>query len=89
MFAVVTGTKKGIWHEIIRILALECVTVVLTARDEKIGSNTVSLLVKSGLENVFFYQLDVQDQSSADSLAKYVQTQFGRLDILQVLVSFV
>ncbi|XP_026381644.1 L-arabinokinase-like [Papaver somniferum] len=42
---VVTGTKKRIWHEIIRRLALECVTVMLTARDEKIGSNTVSLLV--------------------------------------------
>ncbi|KAI3844456.1 hypothetical protein MKX03_022588, partial [Papaver bracteatum] len=82
MFAVVTGTKKGIWHGIIRRLALECVTVMLTARDEKIGSIKVSLLVKYGLGNVFLYQLDVQDQCSAVSLAKYVKTQFGRLDIL-------
>ncbi|KAI3892472.1 hypothetical protein MKX03_012690 [Papaver bracteatum] len=84
MFAVVTGTKKGIWHDIIRRLTLECLTVVLTARDKKIGSNTVSLLVKYGLEKVCFYQLDVQDQSSADSFAKYVKTQFGRLDILKL-----
>ncbi|KAI3880534.1 hypothetical protein MKX03_008798, partial [Papaver bracteatum] len=68
-------------------LALECVTVVLKDRYEKIGSNTVSLLVKYGLENVFLYQLDVQDQSSADSLAKYVKTQFGRLDILLMLTN--
>ncbi|KAI3966784.1 hypothetical protein MKW92_028382 [Papaver armeniacum] len=79
MFAIFTGTKKGIWHG---ILALECVTVVLTARDEKIGSITVSLLVKYGLGNVFLYQLDVQDQCSVVSLAKYVKIQFGRLDIL-------
>ncbi|KAI3909266.1 hypothetical protein MKW92_027427 [Papaver armeniacum] len=80
MFAIFTGTKKGIWHGIIRRLALECVTVVLTARDEKIGSITVSLLVKYGLGNVFLYQLDVQDQCSVVSLAKYVKIQFGRLD---------
>ncbi|KAI3932249.1 hypothetical protein MKW98_024969 [Papaver atlanticum] len=82
MCAVVTGANKGIGHEIVRRLALEGVTVVLTARDEKRGSDAVSLLVKSGLENVVFHQLDVRDQSSADSLAKYVQTQFGKLDIL-------
>ncbi|KAI3878669.1 hypothetical protein MKX03_013967 [Papaver bracteatum] len=82
MCAVVTGANKGIGHEIVRRLALEGVTVVLTARDEQRGSDAVSLLVKSGLENVVFHQLDVRDQSSADSLAKYVQTQFGKLDIL-------
>ncbi|KAI3943420.1 hypothetical protein MKW92_026623 [Papaver armeniacum] len=82
MCAVVTGANKGIGHEIVRRLALEGVTVVLTARDEQRGSDAVSSLAKSGLENVVFHQLDVRDQSSADSLAKYVQTQFGKLDIL-------
>ncbi|OVA09224.1 Short-chain dehydrogenase/reductase SDR [Macleaya cordata] len=82
MYAVVTGANKGIGLEIVRRLALEGVTVVLTARDEKRGLDATSSLVKSGLENVVFHQLDVQDQSSADSLAKFVQTKFGRLDIL-------
>ncbi|KAI3943419.1 hypothetical protein MKW92_026622 [Papaver armeniacum] len=72
MSAVVTGVNKGIEHEIVRRLALEGVSVVLKARDEKIGSDAVSLLAKSGLKNVVFHHLD----------AKYVQTQFGKLDIL-------
>lgn len=79
---MVTGANKGIGLEIARQLACEGVTVVLTARDEKRGMEATSSLTKAGLENVVFHQLDVQDPVSGDSLAKFVQTQFGRLDIL-------
>ncbi|XP_043703282.1 (+)-neomenthol dehydrogenase-like [Telopea speciosissima] len=39
-------------------------------------------LINSGLPNVVFHQLDVRDNASVNSLAEFVRTQFGRLDIL-------
>ncbi|KAA8550098.1 hypothetical protein F0562_001782 [Nyssa sinensis] len=41
-----------------------------------------SSLHASGLLNVVFHQLDVQDPDSIKSLANFIHTQFGRLDIL-------
>ncbi|KAL5710292.1 (+)-neomenthol dehydrogenase [Ranunculus cassubicifolius] len=78
-FAVVTGANKGIGFEIVRKLANEGITVVLTARDEKRGLDAVS---KLGKPNVVFHKLDVRDPASAQSLAQFVKSQFGRLDIL-------
>lgn len=56
--------------------------VVLTARDEKRGTEAVASLQKSGLFNVCFHQLDVQSSESIASLAEFMENQFGRLDIL-------
>ncbi|KAH0713063.1 hypothetical protein KY289_009022 [Solanum tuberosum] len=71
-YAVVTGANKGIGFETVKQLANSGVTVVLTARDEKRGTEATSLLNE---------QLDV-DAQSIESLAKFIQTQYGRLDIL-------
>ncbi|XP_059663542.1 (+)-neomenthol dehydrogenase-like [Cornus florida] len=81
-YAVVTGANKGIGLETVRQLATSGVTVVLTARDEERGRDAASSLHESGLSNVVFYQLDVQDLDSINSLAKFIQIQYGRLDIL-------
>jgi len=81
-YAVVTGANKGIGFETIKQLANSGVTVVLTARDEKRGTEATSLLNEQGFSNVVFHQLDVQDAQSIESLAKFIQTQYGRLDIL-------
>ncbi|XP_059659756.1 short-chain dehydrogenase/reductase 2b-like [Cornus florida] len=81
-YAVVTGANKGIGLETVRQLATSGVTVVLTARDEKRGVAAVASLHESGLSNVVFHQLDVQDPDSINSLAKFLQIQYGRLDIL-------
>lgn len=57
--------------------------MVLTARDESRGTAAVqSLCSDYGLSNVLFHQLDVQDPNSIDSLAHFLQTNFGKLDIL-------
>uniref|UniRef100_A0A1D1XMK4 Short-chain dehydrogenase/reductase 2 n=1 Tax=Anthurium amnicola TaxID=1678845 RepID=A0A1D1XMK4_9ARAE len=80
--AVVTGANKGIGLEVVRQLALEGVTVVLTARDEKRGTDAVESLRRSGLPNVVFHQLDVRDPAGAAALAEFVRTRFGKLDIL-------
>ncbi|KAL3530166.1 hypothetical protein ACH5RR_009488 [Cinchona calisaya] len=81
-YAVVTGANKGIGLETVRQLATAGVTVILTARNEKRGMDATSLLHQSGLSNVVFHQLDVQDMESIRSLAKFIETEFGRLDIL-------
>jgi len=79
---VVTGANKGIGFEICRQLASNGVKVILTARDEGRGTEAVEKLKSSGASDVLFHQLDVADSSSVASLAEYVKSQFGKLDIL-------
>ncbi|KAG2674058.1 hypothetical protein I3760_13G118600 [Carya illinoinensis] len=81
-YAVVTGANKGIGLETVRQLASQGVTVVLTARNEKRGTEAISKLHESGLSNVVFHQLDVLDHASILNLVKFIQEKFGRLDIL-------
>ncbi|WOL01857.1 (+)-neomenthol dehydrogenase [Canna indica] len=83
LIAVVTGANKGIGLATARQLALNGVTVVLTARDENRGTDAVESLRRSdGLANVVFHQLDVRDEASVASLAEFIRTEFGKLDIL-------
>ncbi|XP_028088590.1 (+)-neomenthol dehydrogenase-like isoform X2 [Camellia sinensis] len=82
-YAVVTGANRGILLEICRQLASNGVMMVLTARDEKKGIEALEKLKENGLSDlVVFHQLDVLDPSTIASLADFIQTQFGRLDIL-------
>nr|GMD74562.1 chlorophyllide A oxygenase, chloroplastic-like [Ipomoea batatas] len=83
-YAVVTGGNKGMGFEICRQLACDGVTVVLTARNEKKGSEAVEKLRAFGFSDgdVLFHHLDVTDPSSVSSLFHFVKTNFGRLDIL-------
>ncbi|KAL5792461.1 hypothetical protein ACOSP7_001055 [Xanthoceras sorbifolium] len=82
-YAVVTGANKGIGFEICRQLASKGIVVVVTARDEKSGLEAVEKLKESGLSDyVIFHQLDVADPASISSLAHFIDSQFGKLDIL-------
>ena len=64
-------------------LASNGITVVLTARDEKRGLEAFEKLKELGLSGqVVFHQLDVSDPASVASLADFIKTQFGKLDIL-------
>lgn len=57
--------------------------MVLTARDEKRGLEAVEKLKEFGVsDQVVFHQLDVTDPKSIESLANFIKTQFGKLDIL-------
>ncbi|CAK9158308.1 unnamed protein product [Ilex paraguariensis] len=80
--AIVTGANKGIGLEICRQLASNGITVILTARDKERGVEAVEKLKTFGLSDVFFHQLDVMDLASVASLADFIKTQFGKLDIL-------
>ncbi len=79
---MVTGANKGIGLEICRQLASDGVVVILTARDEKRGIEAVENLKASGLSDVVFHQLDVKEQASVATCAKFIETHFGKLDIL-------
>ncbi|TVU37181.1 hypothetical protein EJB05_10482 [Eragrostis curvula] len=77
------GGNKGVGLEVCRQLALQGVTVILTARDEKRGQDAVeSLRRESDLSNVIFHQLDVRYDDSVTSLARYIEGRYGKLDIL-------
>lgn len=81
--AVVTGGNKGVGLEVCRQLAVQGVTVILTARDEKRGKDAVeSIRRESNLSNVVFHQLDVRDDSSVAALARHIESRYGELDIL-------
>ncbi|XP_072986175.1 (+)-neomenthol dehydrogenase-like [Typha latifolia] len=80
--AVVTGANKGIGLEICRQLSAKGVKVLLTARDVERGTAAVKKLLEEGASDVVFHQLDVADSASVASLANYIHTHFGRLDIL-------
>ncbi|XP_020413924.1 (+)-neomenthol dehydrogenase isoform X2 [Prunus persica] len=83
-YAVVTGANKGIGLETVRQLASNGFTVVLTARDEKRGLEAAEKLKESGLSGqVVFHQLDVANPATVASLADFIKTQFGKLDILE------
>lgn len=77
-----TGANKGIGLEICRQLASNGITVLLTARDERRGIEAVEKLKKSGASDILFHQLDVADPSSVALLAKFIESQFGKLDVL-------
>lgn len=79
--AVVTGANKGIGYEIVRQLAKEDVTVILTARNEKLGMLSTEKLRAEGL-NIDFHALDVCSTDSIASVSEYIKQKYGGFDIL-------
>ncbi|XP_024993588.1 (+)-neomenthol dehydrogenase-like [Cynara cardunculus var. scolymus] len=80
--AVITGGNKGIGFEICRQLALEGVKIILTARNESRGLKAVEKLNASGISDVIFHQLDINDPTSIACLVEFIETRFRKLDIL-------
>ncbi|XP_061340141.1 (+)-neomenthol dehydrogenase-like isoform X3 [Gastrolobium bilobum] len=82
-YVVVTGANKGIGFAICKQLASNGINVVLTARDEKRGLESVEKLKELDLPgHMVFHQLDVTDSASIGSFADFIRTQYGKLDIL-------
>ncbi|KAF8031936.1 hypothetical protein BT93_D0984 [Corymbia citriodora subsp. variegata] len=83
-YAVVTGANKGLGFKVCKLLPSKGIVVVLTARDEKRGLESIDKLkIEYGLsDHVIFHQPDVSDPASVSSLADFVKHKFGKLDIL-------
>lgn len=80
--AIVTGANRGIGYEICRQLARRGgIRVVLTARDAAKGKTAVKKLVDEGLE-VDYHRLDVTEARSIAALAAYLESRYGRCDML-------
>lgn len=79
--SLITGANRGIGFEVARQCALQGFTTILGARDEQKGKSAASLLQRSGLKTIFV-QLDVTQQKSIDGARKFVEEQYGKLDVL-------
>jgi NAD(P)-dependent dehydrogenase (short-subunit alcohol dehydrogenase family) len=80
--ALITGANKGIGLEAARLLAmLPATTVLVGARDEGRGRTAEAALRQDGADAAFV-QLDVTDMDSVQAAAKWIESEFGRLDIL-------
>ncbi|MCO5592092.1 hypothetical protein L7F22_046087 [Adiantum nelumboides] len=79
--ALVTGGNKGIGFEIVKKLAQQGLTVILTARNDVKGLEATANLKSQGL-NVGFHALDVLNSTSISQLADWIKHQYNGLDIL-------
>ena len=79
--AVVTGSNKGIGFEVCRQLAGRGLRVVLTSRDEAKGRKAQGVLQKEG-HDVLFHELDVTEKKSVAAIAKYLEKEHDRVDVL-------
>lgn len=79
--AIVTGAYRGLGRETCRQLAGRGYTVILTARREPEGGAAARELQGAGLD-VRFHPLDVTDEQSVRTLARFARDSFGRIDVL-------
>ena len=78
---VVTGGNRGIGFEICRQLASRGAQVVLTARKAEAGREATEKLAAQKL-TARFHPLDVTSSDSAVALRDFLDSTFGRLDVL-------
>ncbi len=79
--ALVTGASKNIGLEIVRQLAQQGMSVILTARSQDKAAAAAKQLADEGL-TVTPKMLDVTDDASVEKLAGELREEFGRLDLL-------
>ena len=79
--ALITGANKGIGLETARQLGRLGVTIVVGARDLAKGDGAVAELKKDGVD-ARALKLDVAKETDRTTAAKFLEEEFGRLDIL-------
>jgi NAD(P)-dependent dehydrogenase (short-subunit alcohol dehydrogenase family) len=76
--ALVSGANRGIGRETVRQLTERGIMTILGSRDEEKGRAAAE-----GMEgDVRVQQLDVTDEKGIQNLARDVEEEFGRLDVL-------
>jgi NAD(P)-dependent dehydrogenase (short-subunit alcohol dehydrogenase family) len=79
--ALVTGANKGIGFEVARQLGKAGMTVMLGARDAKLGQEAAAKLKAEHLD-VRFVELDLVKPATIEAAAKLIATDFQRLEVL-------
>ena len=78
--ALVTGANRGIGFAVAKTLLEKRFTVILTARSQTSGEEALQKLGHPN--NLQFHTLDVSDQGSVDQIKRFIDQEFGRLDVL-------
>ncbi|MGV2940735.1 3-oxoacyl-ACP reductase FabG [Mesobacillus sp. LC4] len=79
--AIITGAANGIGLAAAKTFASEGARVAMADFNEETGSKRAAELSAEGYD-VAFFQVDVADRSSVDSLVQNVLGHFGKIDIL-------
>jgi NAD(P)-dependent dehydrogenase (short-subunit alcohol dehydrogenase family) len=79
--ALITGANRGIGFETARQLAEQGIKVLIGARSEEKGRDAEEKLKTEGLDAEFIL-LDVDDRRTYEPAIRYIDENFGRLDIL-------
>jgi NAD(P)-dependent dehydrogenase (short-subunit alcohol dehydrogenase family) len=79
--ALITGANRGIGFETARQLAQKGIKVLVGARSEENGKEAEAKLKAEGFDAEFVL-LDVDDAKTHASAAKYIEENYGKLDIL-------
>ena len=79
--ALVSGANRGLGFEVARQLSERGMTVLLGARDLDKGLHAARKLAGAA-GDVVAVQLDVTQQDQVDTLARWIDVTYGRLDVL-------
>ncbi len=79
--ALVTGANKGLGLEISRRLGKLGMTILIAARDKKRGFEAAERLKAEGID-AHPMILDVTHEPSISRTAKFIEQEYGRLDVL-------
>jgi NAD(P)-dependent dehydrogenase (short-subunit alcohol dehydrogenase family) len=79
--ALITGANKGIGLEITRQLGRAGMTVLLGARNSKLGEESAATLLSEGID-VRTIELDLSRQETIATAAEWISSQYGQLDVL-------
>jgi len=77
--AIITGSSSGIGRATAISIAKEGIKVVIAARREKEGEETLNLVKESGGDGMFV-QTDVSNEDSVIALVEETAKRYGRLD---------
>ena len=78
----IAGSSQGLGFAIAQLLLEENAKVIINGRSEEKLNNAYAELSKISSKSVFKFQGDVVNKDFPEKLFKYINSEFGRLDVL-------